>query len=77
MRIQKFLKNTILAGAALAGMIACGGQSTTSSVGGIEYTREEAAYDFVENVNRYMADSELSIEKMDSKQLHLFGAQKM
>ncbi|MAF92563.1 MAG: hypothetical protein CL674_14945 [Bdellovibrionaceae bacterium] len=68
MRIQKFLKNTILAGAALAGMIACGGQSTTSSVGGIEYTREEAAYDFVENVNRYMADSELSIEKMDTLQ---------
>lgn len=55
----------ILMAASALLLTACGGSHNTgnSSVGGVYYTKTELANDFVDSVNRYMADYDLELMK--------------
>ncbi len=50
---------------ALAG---CGGGGGNTSVGGVYYTHEQLAYEFVDVVNRYMAGYDLELQKINTHQ---------
>jgi hypothetical protein len=66
--MKKLLVSLMLSSAMFLTACGGGGSSKTPVGGGPDWSFEDAAYDFVDSVNRYMYDYDIQIEKLHTQQ---------